>query len=163
MKALRRFAGFLGGSFMTLSVFGIEPAQTKDLAELSKLLTPAYTAMSYAGLCSTDRDWAISQPQGHRGLAIHYAQHVKDEIVELLSYGEALRVLKAAADAAREDARAQVRQHVVVADKAREEAKFREWCDGYVVGFIQELISKHDGDHGSFIERVTVATTGNKQ
>jgi hypothetical protein len=114
--------------------------------------------MSYAGICSMERKLASSQPEGNRGLAIHYAQHVKDEIVELLRYDEALLVLKAAADAARDDVRSQVREHVAAGDKAEEQANLRNWCDGYVVGYIRKLIANHDGNHDAFVERVKAAS-----
>jgi hypothetical protein len=132
-------------------------AEAQDLEALSRLLIPAYTAMSYAGLCSTEQDWAVAQPRGPRGVAIDYAQHVKDEVIASLSEADAVMVLKMAANAARNDARSQLRDKVIVSYKAVEPLRFRDWCNGYVNGFIADLIRKHDGNHVSFMHDVEPA------
>ena len=132
-------------------------AFAQDLEALSRLVTPAYTAMSFAGLCATEPGWSGAQPRGARGVAVQYAQHVKDEVIASLTQDEAVTVLKSAADAARNEARAQLRDKVIVADKTVEAVRFREWCNGYVNGFIAELIQRHDGDHVGFLRHVEVA------
>jgi hypothetical protein len=132
-------------------------AEAQDLEALSRLLIPAYTAMSYAGLCSVEQDWAVAQPCGPRGAAINYAQHEKDEVIASLAEADAVTVLKMAADAARTDARAQLRDNVIVPDKTVEALRFRDWCNGYVNGFITDLIRKYDGDHVSFMHDVELA------
>ena len=137
-------------------------AGAQDLEALSKLLIPAYTAMSYAGLCSTEQHWAASQPRGPRGVAINYAEHEKDEVIVLLSEVDAVTVLKMAADAARNDARAQLRDKVIVSDKATEALRFRQWCNGYVNGFIVDLIRRHDGDHLSFMHDIELAKSSHE-
>jgi hypothetical protein len=132
-------------------------ASAQDLEALSRLVTPAYTAMSFAGLCAMEPGWSGAQPRGARGVAVHYAQHVKDEVIVSLTKDEAVSVLKLAANAARYESRAQLRDKVIVADKAAEAVRFREWCNGYVNGFIAELIRRHDGDHVGFLHHVEVA------
>lgn len=132
-------------------------AFAQDIEALGRLVTPSYTAMSFAGLCATEPGWVGAQPRGARGYAIHYAQHVKDEVIASLPQNEAVTVLKSAADAARNEARAQLRNKVIVADKAAEAVRFREWCNGYVNGFIADLIRRHDGDHVAFLRNVEVA------
>src|SRR5215212_1749912 len=89
----------VSGLAVLLGTWGVAGAQ--DLEALSRLLIPAYTAMSYAGLCSTEQDWAMAQPRGPGGVAINYAQHIKDEVIASLSEKDAVTVLKMAADEAR--------------------------------------------------------------
>lgn len=125
-------------------------AAARDLKPLSELLAPAYTAMSYAGLCSMDEGWAHSQPRGTLGAAINYAEHIKNEVIASLSREDAVAVLKTAADAARSHARRQLKNNVIVPDKAEEAVRFREWCDSHASGFIQSVIRGHDGDYASF-------------
>ncbi len=132
-------------------------AAARDLGALSLLLTPAYTAMQYAGLCARTPQWSLSEPAGARGKAIHYAQHVKDETINALTYEEAVTVVKAAADAARAEARLQLRTSVISSDAPEEAVRFRVWCEGYVNNFIRDFIIKHDGEHVAFLEQVNLA------
>jgi hypothetical protein len=46
------------------------PAFAKDLLALSKLLTPAYTALNYGTACDTHPSWRDVQPVGKRGHSI---------------------------------------------------------------------------------------------
>jgi hypothetical protein len=160
MILARRFPHALAG-FVMLAVIS-NPAAGKDLASLSQLLTPAYTAMDYAAVCATDRSWTVSQPAGPRGSAIHYAQHIKDEIVAFLSYNEALTVLKAAADAARQDTYAQLRNHVHARERAEEPARLRAWCYGHANHLIEALIRLHDENHSAFMKRVMLGVSGDE-
>src|SRR5215210_1641211 len=116
------------------------PAEAQDLDALGKLLTPAYTSMSYAGLCSMEKGWSSSQPRGAHGIAIQYAEHIKNEVIASLGEEEAVAVLKKAADMARNNSRAELRAKVITANKVEEASKFREWCQNYVQEFIAELI-----------------------
>lgn len=77
----------------------VQSSTAKDLDVLSEFVAPAYTAMNFAAICARDRPWALSQPRGLRGSAVEYAEHVKDEAIASLTHDEALKVLKAAADA----------------------------------------------------------------
>ncbi len=129
-------------------------ASEKDLAGLSRLLTPAYTAMSFANLCAMEAEWWRSQPVGKLGTAMHYAQHVKDEVITALTYEEALVVLKDAADKARTEARRQLRANVLGQDPQTEAERFKAWCDSHVTPFIVEFIEQHELAHASFLEEV---------
>ena len=146
---------FFATLIILLTTSGVAIGQ--NFEELSRLLTPAYTAMSLANLCSTEPGWPFTQPRGQRGVAVNYAEHVKDEIVASLSDQDAFAVLKPAADAARNEARAQLREKVIVSDKTVEAIRFRDWCNGYVNDFIEDVIRKHDGDHAAFLRRVDLA------
>src|SRR5215213_3601591 len=145
----------VSGVAVLLGTWGAAGAQ--DLVALSRLLIPAYTAMSYAGLCSMEQDWAVAQPRGPSGVAINYAQHIKDEVIASLPEKDAVTVLKMAADEARNDARAQLRDKVIVPDKAMESRRLRDWCNGHVKEFIVNLIRQHDGGHDSFKQNVELA------
>jgi hypothetical protein len=146
---------------MLLLFFGLQAdvAAARDLQKLAELLTPAYIAMDYAGLCVTEPGWAAIQPVGARGTAIYYAQHIKDEIIASLSYPEAVSVLRHAADSARDEARSQLREHVISLNKVTETQRFREWCEGPVNVFIREVIVEHDLNHRGFMERVRLASS----
>lgn len=138
-------------------VFFVGPVSAKDLAALGQLLTPAYTAMSIAGLCKMDPGWVTTEPRGKRGTAINYAEHIKDEAIESLTYGDAVVVLKLAAGAAIAEARKQLKDNVISQDKAAEALRFKTWCHDYVTPFILALITKHDGDHTLFLAQFDLA------
>lgn len=139
---------------LVLPSVGTGTATAQDLARLSELLTPAYTAMSYARLCSMDKSWAQAQPSGPRGGALSYAEHVKDEVIASLTYDDAVKVLKSAAEAARDEARTQLRDDVLDSDKSVEETRFRSWCQGKVSPYIQTLIKQHESQHALFTSSV---------
>ena len=142
---------------LAISFAHVDRATARDLGALSQLLTPAYTAMQYAGLCVMERQWSFSQPRGMRGTAINYAEHVKDETISALSYENTVTVLKAAADAARAEARLQLKTNVISSDLAIEAIRFRLWCEDYVTGFIRDFINKHDDEHETFLEQLNLA------
>jgi len=137
----------LGRRCCTLLVFlSLVPA-TEVVGHESRpddLLVPAYTAMSFAGLCSMEPGWPASQPRGPLGAAVDYAQHIKDEIVSSRSSEEAAALLRSAATIARNEARHQLRENVIVADKVTENKRFRDWCDSYVRRYLDFLIRLHD-------------------
>ncbi|MBX9828059.1 MAG: hypothetical protein K2Y27_24085 [Xanthobacteraceae bacterium] len=132
----------------------LPPANAKDLLSLSRLLTPAYTAMNYAAVCASHPPWAVSQPTGSRGTAVNYAEHVKDEIIAGLSYDEALKVLRLAADDARADTRERLRASVAVDQADVKAVGLKSWCEGYATGFIAALIETHDNNHEAFLEQL---------
>ncbi|MBX9841303.1 MAG: hypothetical protein K2Z80_05790 [Xanthobacteraceae bacterium] len=133
------------------------PASAKDLLSLSRLLTPAYTAMNYAAVCASDPPWAQTQPAGGRGTAVQYAQHIKDEIISGLTHEEALAVVRLAADAARADAREHLRSSVIAGEATGKAARLNGWCERYANGFIGALIRNHDSDHETFLKQVAQA------
>jgi hypothetical protein len=147
----------LAAALLLSVAFGSFEARARDLGELGRLLTPAYTAMSLAGVCSAAPGWQERQPRGLRGVAIHYAEHVKDEMIEGLTHDEAVTVLRFAAERARDEARQQLQRHVYAEDQVSEATRFAEWCAHIVRGYISEFIQQHEGDHGSFMERLTQA------
>jgi hypothetical protein len=138
-----------------LLLFSPQNLAAKDLWALSDILTPAYTAMNFAALCSDEPTWRTVQPTGRRGTAINYAQHVKDEIVEMLSLEDARTVLRRAADEARAEARRQLRTRVKAANPYVESARFRTWCADYAASFIGDFIVKHDERHSAFLEHLS--------
>ena len=135
----------------------------KDLLALSELLTPAYTAMNFAALCADEPSWKAVQPIGRRGTAINYAEHVKDEIVGVLSYGDALTVLRSAADQARAEARWQLQIRIKAANPNMENARFRMWCAEYASSFIEAFIVEHDDRHSEFLEHLSRLSVGQQR
>ena len=115
-----------------------------DLEKLSQKLFPAYVAMNYDSLCSMDDQWESIRPVGVHGYAVHYAQHEKDEIIGSLTYDESLIVLRSAADAARAEARRQLKDHVLAENKSEEAARLNRWCVESAQKFISGYIARHD-------------------
>jgi hypothetical protein len=76
-------------------------AGARDLAAVSGFVAPAYVAMNLATICAGERGWITSQPRGARGVAIQYAEHIKDEAIQSLTFEEASTVLRTAANVAR--------------------------------------------------------------
>ena len=142
---------------LSIPILAATVAEGRHLKSLSELLVPAYTAMSNANSCSMDPGWAVSQPHGRLGVAINYAEHIKDEIIASLSRDDAVSILKAAADAARSEARRQLKDQVVVADKDIEAARFGQWCRDHAGRQIRSVMRSHDGDHVSFLGKIDAA------
>jgi hypothetical protein len=130
------------------------PASAKDLPALSKLLAPAYTAMNYESVCGTHPSWRDVQPVGNWGTALHYAQHVKDEIIQGLSYQDALVVLRRAADEAQMEVRRQLAANVKTEDADVEGLRLKAWCESHANDFIAAFIDAHDSGHVAFLEQV---------
>src|SRR5262245_10502724 len=91
--SVRRYTAW---AVVAAALFNACAASARDLGSLSSLLVPAYTAMNFAAICSSVPGWQELQPQGPRGAAVNYAEHVKDEITAALSYDEAVTVLRGA-------------------------------------------------------------------
>lgn len=151
---MKNILALTGGLALTFNVANVDHANAKDLAALSELVRPAYTAMDYARLCAMEPQWLVTEPRGIRGSAINYAEHVKDETIKALTQEEAVIVLRAAADGAIAEAREQLRTKVILRDKAKEAVQFRAWCNTYVTTFILDFINKHDSDHESFLQQI---------
>jgi hypothetical protein len=170
----RQFITLLGGVAMTtrkaalryiLLMFGVtivDPASATDLDALGQLLTPAYTAMSYARLCEMESEWRRSEPRGMKGYATNYAEYAKDETIKSLTHEQSLIVLRLAADAAKTEARRQLQEHVILHDKVAEGVRFKEWCAGYATDFIVGFITKFDAEHLSLIEKLEAAKRDQK-
>ena len=137
---------------VVLGIISSSTALTKDLESLSAFVKPAYTAMNFAAICAKDNPFFLADTSGPRGTALHYAQHVKDEAIESLSEGEALAVLKTAADAARLVARQKLYQLAQPGDDSGTVSAIRDWCDQEVRHFILEFIRQHDGSHADIVD-----------
>lgn len=135
-----------------LGIISSSTALTKDLESLAAFVRPAYTAMNFAATCAKDNPFFLVDTSGPRGTALHYAQHVKDEAVESLTEGEALAVLKTAADAARLVARQKLYQLAQPGDDSATVSAIRDWCDREARQFILEFIRQHDGAHADTVE-----------
>lgn len=142
-------------TFTLLAGSSALPAQ--DMSRLANLLIPAYTAMYYASICSSNTTWGRTQPQGARGTVVHYAEHIKNEIIQSLSQKDAVAVLSDAAGRARDLAREQLRLQVIVGSPEKHEQRLIAWCDGYVSDFAKSVISEHDEDHEAFLRTVDEA------
>jgi len=132
------------------------PANARDLDALAAIVTPAYIAMNFAAVCVTYDPIYLAKTSGPHGTAIAYAQHVKDDVITSLSYGEASATLKTAADAARRTALQKLRTFHAQ-DPAIEKTRIREWCGSEAKEFIRAFIDYHDNNHDDLMSRVEQA------
>lgn len=136
---------------------GPSSVRAQDMSRLANLLIPAYTAMYYASICAANTTWGQTQPVGTRGSVVHYAEHIKNEIIQSLSERDAAAVLTDAAGRARDLAREQLRLHVILGNSEKHEQRLIAWCDGYVSDVAKKVISEHDKDHEAFLRTVEEA------
>jgi hypothetical protein len=130
-----------------------DAATAKDLAAVASFVTPAYTAMNLATACAGVSGWVASQPRGPRGVAVQYAQHVKDEAISFLTLDEASTVLRMAADAARSSARERFAR-LNVSGMPADTVQIAAWCNGDVRDFIIAFIQEHDEDHDGRLQQL---------
>jgi hypothetical protein len=140
---------------MLLAATGI-PVAAKDLNALAAFVAPAYTAMNFATVCAPRDPVFLSQTSGPRGTALAYAEHVKDEAIVSLSDEEAAVALKAAADTARATA-LQALRAFNAQDRAVEQARIAQWCEGDARQFIRAFIEYHDANHEALLSHVEQA------
>lgn len=138
-------------------VLATSSASAKDLKRLSELVTPAYAAMSIAIMCARDDPDFIAQHTGPRGSALHYAQHVKDEVVEGLTHDEAVQVLTGAAGAARELARKKLYGIANPFDQQDTVRAVIRYCASEGRALVLNTIRSHDTSHDDFVEQVRSA------
>ena len=144
-RGLTRYALFLAATTLTL-VMRVTDAAGADLKALAAMLTPAYTAMDFAAVCAQDDPTFINATSGQLGTAFHYAEHVKNEVIESLSSEESKEVLRIAADAARSVARREIRERAPDYPKARP-GEITAWCHNEAASFVRSFIQQHDTYH----------------
>lgn len=146
---------------ITLSAAGFwlftAPVWAADVSRLSEMLVRPFTAMNLARVCATLPGWASAQPRGVRGGAIEYAFHVKAEVIDGLRGDDMNRVLRNAADRAREESRRQLYTRVRPQQEEGHLSRLVRWCDQDVAPFVAEVIQEHDRDHSAFYEQLTHA------
>src|SRR5262245_65888481 len=113
-------------------------------------------AMNLAAICAGERGWHAAQPRGARGVAVQYAQHVKDEAIDALTLDEARIVLRLAADAARARVREELRRLLSPVSETQATA-VAAWCNGYVQEYIVSFIEEHDHGHDRFLQQLEQA------
>lgn len=127
-------------------------AVAKDLKAIAEFVIPAYTAMNFTMLCAQDDPWFLTDAHGPRGHAIKYADHVKDEAIASLTEGDAIIVLRMAADEARSIARAEIRK--VVPNRTYRYPEIESWCRGDALRFVRSFIEQHDTEHSILLQRL---------
>lgn len=153
MKTVLRHSTQLALCIVLLSV---APSATsaKELRALADIVLPAYTAMNFTVVCAREDPYFLRDTSGPRGTSLHYAEHVKDEVIASLTNDEAIAVLKAAADDARLVARNKIRELAVLSDDAATIKAIRMWCDGPAKQFVLKFIELHDGRHAEIAELI---------
>lgn len=147
-RAVRRRAAAAGMLALVL-LLGVRFATARDLDGLAKLVVPAYTAMNFAMICVREDPSFPVRMAGTRGTVLHYAQHVKDEVIANLTDEEARAVLQAAAGAAQTIARNQLRRLAKEADVIYP-LDIAAWCTGPAAEFIRHFVESHDQGHAAF-------------
>lgn len=148
-----RAYAFAGLFLLAASFSATSSAAARDLRALAEVVTPAYIAMNFAVVCATIVPQFLAQTSGPHGIALKYAEHVKDEAIAALTYQESLVVLRAAANAARATSLQTVRQFKS-ADPREESAKLQAWCETDAKTFIHAFIVRHDNDHDAMMQRI---------
>ena len=110
--------------------------------------------MNVAVLCAQEDAAFLSDTAGPRGTAVHYAAHVKDEVIEGLPDTEARIVLRRAADFARTIARAELDR---ISRLGPVQTEVRAWCQSTARAFIREVIVRHDEHHDQWLAAVASA------
>lgn len=129
-------------------------ALPRDLIGLANFVVPAYTAMNVAVLCAQEDATFLAATAGTRGTAVHYAAHVKNEVIEGLPDSEARLVLRRAADLAREIARAELAR---ISRGGPAQAGVRTWCESTARIFVRSVIGRHDEHHDQWLTAVARA------
>jgi hypothetical protein len=129
-----------------------DAAPARDLQALADFLSPAYTAMNFTAMCATDDPWFATRTTGPRGTALHYAEHAKDEAIHSLTEGEAIAVLRRAADVARLTARRKLHELAAAAGDDGTVRAVTDWCAGEGKQLIMQFIEQHDRDHAALDE-----------
>lgn len=131
-------------------------AAARDVDALAQIVAPAYTAMNFAMVCREDDPWFLWDTRGPRGTALHYAEHVKDEVIASLGYDEAVAVLRRAADAARATAREALRK-TSPDYPDRQPSEIIAWCRGAASNFIRAFMERHDDIHETLLQEIEQA------
>ena len=118
---------------------------------MAEFVIPAYTTMNFAVVCGQDDPQFLLRTRGVRGTALQYAEHVKDEAIKSLTNDEAVAVLKAAADAARNAARLELRKILPSYPTARP-GEIATWCHEDASQFVRAVMELHEIDHTTLMQ-----------
>ena len=159
-----RYSPFAAGKLLQRLVFavllgsavGTEDAAAKDLGALAEFVIPAYTAMDFAAVCAQDDPLFLQRTRGARGNALQYAEHIKDEAIKSLDRDEAITVLKAAAEAARNVARKKMRQ-LAPNYPAAIPGEITTWCHEDASLFVRTIMKQHEEGHTKLMTKIEQA------
>ncbi|MFO1100745.1 MAG: hypothetical protein U1E81_21435 [Xanthobacteraceae bacterium] len=144
-------AAALGLFMLLVAAAATTRAVARDIDALIKIVVPAYTAMDFATICREDDPRLLWDTRGPRGTVLHYAKHVKDEVITSLSHDEAVTVLTRAAESARATTREELKK-VSLNYPTRRPGEIIGWCKGTASNFIRAFITRHDANHESLLE-----------
>lgn len=161
LLSIRTNPGALKASLHALIVLFIgatssSQSSARDLETLTQVVVPAYIAMNFAGACRHDDPWFLTDTQGPRGTAIHYAEHVKNEVIESLTDDEARSVLRRAADAARTTSREELKSALPNYPHGQA-GELLPWCKSTAATFVRNFIEQHDKAHEAILQRINQA------
>lgn len=140
-----------------LLLFDVSAAHSKDLSAIAEFVKPAYRAMFLTVLCARNNSSFLSVASGPRGNALNYAEHAKDEAIGGLTQGEAVTVLKLAAEEGRELARSRLYELADRGDDNGTAIAIRKWCDGEGKAQVLEILETHDRDHAELLSQLESA------
>ncbi|GAC1333396.1 MAG: hypothetical protein NVSMB26_14470 [Beijerinckiaceae bacterium] len=140
------------GCLTGLTLLATGSVGAADLVHLVDVLTPILTVQQFQALCATTDPKFMARPWS----VIEYATHMKGEVVAGLSAEETTVVINAAAGAALQKAKGQLR--LISRDGATiEPARVAEWCSNVARPFIQSLLVLHDDHHDTFNQAIAQA------
>lgn len=122
------------------------PATAADIDALVQLLSPANLAQNLAAVCTAQDEFFLDATRGEHGNMHALAQHVKEEVIDGLSPEEADRVLRRAANAARNAALMAIR--LLSAPTPQEEKiRLQTWCEETAKPFVRAIVGDHARRH----------------
>lgn len=136
------------------------PAFAVDADALVRILSPAYLAEDLAAVCSAQDPSFMQDGLGHFPSVRSYAVHIRGEVVEGLRPEEAERVVKRAADAAKNAALLAVRARSA-ATPEEERSNLLDWCRDSALPFVRQIVAEHDRNHAAVEHALDVAKRPN--
>jgi len=128
-------------------------AAERNLTALAEIVVPAYTAMDFAMMCARVDPQLPLRTRGPRGSVLHYAQHIKDEVIASLNQNEASIVLKAAADRALAVARQELAS-LAANEQTIVHSKVLKWCEDRALPFVLDFVEQHDKHHIAVLQQI---------
>lgn len=149
-------------AFLMMAATGIDTsaayAQSFNIDILWRLLAPADLMLMVGNACVSQDPSFLTRTTGKHGDFRAYAQEVKDEVSEGVPPEDLHRILRLAADAAKTEALAEVRD-LGSSDPQIEAGNMRRWCITSATQIIAEFIQVHDQDHEGFEKLLAAAKT----
>ena len=131
-------------------------AGSPNVNVLWRLLAPANLMLMVGNVCLAQDPSFLTRTMGSHGDFRAYAQAVKDEVSEGVPPEDLLLILRRAADAAKAEALADIRD-LEAADPETERQNTEAWCKTSATSIVNDLLVTHDLDHDGFERLLSAA------